>query len=71
MSNYHGYWFYRLKNDEIISTGYNGAPRDRKNCLECSNLTVGYPTAYFCTPRVRFGHSKNQNKKEHFTMFFF
>lgn len=23
-----------VKNDEIISTGYNGAPRDRKNCHE-------------------------------------
>lgn len=23
-----------VKNDEIISTGYNGAPRDRKNCDE-------------------------------------
>ena len=23
-----------VKNDEIISTGYNGAPRGRKNCSE-------------------------------------
>ena len=23
-----------VKNDEIISTGYNGAPRGRKNCLD-------------------------------------
>ena len=23
-----------LKNDEIISTGYNGAPRGRKNCVD-------------------------------------
>lgn len=23
-----------VKNDEIISTGYNGAPRGRKNCCE-------------------------------------
>ena len=23
-----------VKNDEIISTGYNGAPRGRKNCVE-------------------------------------
>ena len=22
-----------VKNDEIISTGYNGAPRGRKNCV--------------------------------------
>ena len=24
-----------VKNDEIISTGYNGAPRGRMNCVEC------------------------------------
>lgn len=23
-----------VKNDEIISTGYNGAPRERKNCID-------------------------------------
>ena len=23
-----------VKNDEIISTGYNGAPRDRENCID-------------------------------------
>lgn len=23
-----------VRNDEIISTGYNGAPRRRKNCLD-------------------------------------
>ena len=28
-----------VKNDEIISTGYNGAPRGRKNCVD-----VGYCT---------------------------
>jgi len=26
-----------VKNDEIISTGYNGAPRDRKNCSDLGN----------------------------------
>ena len=26
-----------VKNDEIISTGYNGAPRGRKNCCECNS----------------------------------
>ena len=26
-----------VKNDEIISTGYNGAPRGRKNCVD-----IGY-----------------------------
>jgi dCMP deaminase len=24
-----------VKNDEVISTGYNGAPRGRKNCSDC------------------------------------
>ena len=28
-----------VKNDEIISTGYNGAPRGRKNCVD-----IGYCT---------------------------
>ena len=28
-----------VKNDEIVSTGYNGAPRGRKNCMD-----VGYCT---------------------------
>ncbi len=31
-----------VKNDEIISTGYNGAPRGRKNCVD-----VGYCTREF------------------------
>ena len=26
-----------VKNDEIISTGYNGAPRGRKNCVDLLN----------------------------------
>lgn len=26
-----------VKNDEIISTGYNGAPRDRKNCIDLNH----------------------------------
>ena len=26
-----------VKNDEIISTGYNGAPRNRKNCSDLGN----------------------------------
>ena len=25
-----------VKNDEIISTGYNGAPKNRKNCCDCN-----------------------------------
>lgn len=28
-----------VKNDEIISTGYNGAPRGRKNCLDMNFCT--------------------------------
>ena len=28
-----------VKNDEIISTGYNGAPRGRKNCVDLSYCT--------------------------------
>ena len=28
-----------VKNDEIISTGYNGAPRGRKNCVDLGRCT--------------------------------
>ena len=28
-----------VKNDEIISTGYNGAPRGRKNCVDLGGCT--------------------------------
>ena len=28
-----------VKNDEIISTGYNGAPRGRKNCIDLGICT--------------------------------
>jgi len=28
-----------VRNDEIISTGYNGAPRGRKNCLDLNRCT--------------------------------
>ena len=28
-----------VKNDEIISTGYNGAPRGRKNCVDLNYCT--------------------------------
>ena len=34
-------------NDEIISTGYNGAPRGRKNCVdlgECTRDRLGIPS---------------------------
>lgn len=35
-----------VKNDEIISTGYNGAPRGRKNCVDlgrCTRETLNIP----------------------------
>ena len=35
-----------VKHDEIISTGYNGAPRGRKNCNDlnyCTRDTLGVP----------------------------
>ncbi|HBI86268.1 MAG TPA: cytidine deaminase [Ruminococcus sp.] len=35
-----------VKNDEIISTGYNGAPRGRKNCIDldfCYRERLGVP----------------------------
>ncbi len=36
-----------VKNDEIISTGYNGAPRGRRNCVD-----MGYCTREaLCIPR--------------------
>ena len=28
-----------VRNDEIISTGYNGAPRGRKNCSDIGSCT--------------------------------
>jgi dCMP deaminase len=34
-------------NDEIVSTGYNGAPRGRKNCIDlghCLRDTLGIPS---------------------------
>jgi len=36
-----------VKDDEIISTGYNGAPRGRKNCLDrevCMRDELGIPS---------------------------
>ena len=29
-----------VRNDEIVSTGYNGAPRGRKNCVDLALLTI-------------------------------
>ncbi len=39
-----------VNNDEIISTGYNGAPRGRKNCID-----LGYCTKKKYFPNVRHG----------------
>lgn len=39
-----------VKNDEIISTGYNGAPRGRKNCID-----LDYCTKKKIYPNVRHG----------------
>lgn len=36
-----------VKNDEIISTGYNGAPRGRKNCMDldfCTRAAMNIPS---------------------------
>ena len=36
-----------VRNDEIISTGYNGAPRGRKNCLDldyCTREALNVPS---------------------------
>ena len=36
-----------VKNDEIVSTGYNGAPRGRKNCIElgyCAREAMNIPS---------------------------
>lgn len=39
-----------VKNDEIISTGYTGAPRGRKNCID-----LGFCTKKKIAPDVRHG----------------
>ena len=36
-----------VKNDEIVSTGYNGAPRGRKNCMDlgyCTREAMNIPS---------------------------
>ena len=36
-----------VKNDEIVSTGYNGAPRGRKNCIDlgyCAREALNIPS---------------------------
>ena len=39
-----------VNNDEIIATGYNGAPRGRKNCID-----LGYCTKKQHFPEIRHG----------------
>ena len=39
-----------VKNDEIISTGYNGAPRGRKNCID-----LGYCAKKKLFPEIHHG----------------
>lgn len=39
-----------VKNDEIISTGYTGAPRGRKNCID-----IGYCVKKKFFPEIRHG----------------
>lgn len=39
-----------VKNDEIIATGYTGAPRGRKNCID-----LGYCTKKEKFPEIRHG----------------
>ena len=39
-----------VNHDEIISTGYNGAPRGRKNCID-----IGFCTKKKLFPDVRHG----------------
>ena len=39
-----------VKNDEIIATGYNGAPRGRKNCID-----LGYCVKKKTFPDIRHG----------------
>lgn len=39
-----------VKNDEIIATGYTGAPRGRKNCID-----IGYCTKKKILPEIHHG----------------
>ena len=42
-----GYGAIVVKNDEIVSTGYNGAPRGRKNCMDlgyCTREAMNVPS---------------------------
>ena len=39
-----------VNNDEIIATGYNGAPRGRKNCID-----IGFCTKTKQFPDIRHG----------------
>ena len=42
-----------VRNDEIISTGYNGAPRGRRNCSDvgfCTREDLGIPSGQRYAP---------------------
>ena len=41
-----------VKNDEIISTGYNGVPRDCKHCETCKRVTEQRGENYSSCPSV-------------------
>ena len=50
-----------VKNDEIVSTGYNGAPRGRKNCMDlgyCTREAMNVPSGerYELCRSVHAGH---------------
>ena len=51
-----------VKNDEIISTGYNGAPRGRANCVDmgyCTRERLQDPSCCFFIPCLFFISLRN------------
>ena len=55
-----------VKSDEIIATGYNGAPRGRKNCVDLNYCTRVHllrhvPPAYHQRRHPAGGHPQHQN----------
>ena len=50
-----------VRNDEIISTGYNGAPRGRRNCSDigtCTRETLRIPSGERYDLRLAAGHDR-------------
>ena len=37
-----------VKNDEIIATGYNGAPRGSKNCTDVGSCFLAFDVLFSC-----------------------